>query len=56
MKITLYREDFKILSDATDCFDDMLVGEFNIKREDAEHINEIEIDAEIIGTDVKEVA
>ena len=49
MKITLYREDFQILSDGTDCFEDLLVGEFNIKREEAENINEIEIDAEIIN-------
>ena len=52
MKITLYREDFKILSDGTDCFDAMLVGEFNIKREEAEDITEIEIDAEILNKEV----
>ena len=47
MKIKLNRSDFKILSDGTDCFLDMLIYQFHIARKKAKNINKIEVDAEI---------
>ena len=54
MKIKLNRENFKILSDGTDCFLDMLIYQFHIARKQAKNINEIEVDAEIFH--IEEVA
>ena len=43
MKATFYRNDFKILSDDTDCFEDMLVSQLNVSKKMAENITEITV-------------
>tara|TARA_R100001594_G_scaffold134928_1_gene176343 strand:+ start:72 stop:257 length:186 start_codon:yes stop_codon:yes gene_type:complete len=41
--ITLYRNDFEILSDGTDCFEDMLVGQLGFKKSEVADIYEVDI-------------
>ena len=43
MKATFYKEDFKILSDGTDCFKDMLISQLNISKTMSENITEITV-------------